>query len=274
MSWNWRAIRAMIRKDMQQVRQNRMIWLPMILVPALLNVIMPLTMVLLPSLASPESFGDSDLEGLLKVLPDSIQQLLSALTSQKQWVYLSANFMFAPMFLIVPMMVSSILAADSVVGERERKTLEGLLYTPMTDTEIFVSKVLYSFLPACLVSLASFIAYGLVVNIAGYRAMGRIFFPTASWWPLVLWLGPAVSVIGLGATVMISSKAKTFMQAQQTSGLLVLPIVFLMIGQMAGLFFLSVWLTIIIGLFAWLVGIWLVWVGARTMSRSELITRV
>ena len=64
MNWNWRAIRAMIRKDLQQVRQNRMIWLPMILVPALLNVILPLVMVLLPSLAtsSSQSLNSSDLE--------------------------------------------------------------------------------------------------------------------------------------------------------------------------------------------------------------------
>jgi len=276
MNWNWRAIRAMIRKDLQQVRQNRMIWLPMILVPALLNVILPLVMVLLPSLAtsSSQSVNSSDLEELLKILPAEVQRLLAGFTARELWVYVSANYMFAPMFLIVPMMVSSILAADSVVGERERKTLEGLLYTPMTDSEIFVAKVLYSFMPACLVSVASFLAYALVVNLAGYRVMGRLFFPTAGWWPLVFWLGPAVSAIGLWASVLISSKAKTFMQAQQTSGLLVLPIVFLMIGQIAGLFFLSAWLTIIVGLFAWVIGLWLVWVGARTFARGELAARI
>jgi ABC-type transport system involved in multi-copper enzyme maturation permease subunit len=271
---NWRAIRAMMRKDLQQVRQNKMIWLPMILVPAILNVFMPLMMVLLPSFFEPESFGNSDLDGMLRTVPGDVRAILGALTSEEQWIYLSANVMFAPMFLIVPIMVSSILAADSVVGERERKTLEALLYTPMTDGEIFVSKVLYSFVPACLVSIGSFLVNGVVVNIAGYRIMGRIFFPTASWWPMVFWLGPAVSVIGLGATVLISSKVKTFMQAQQASGLLVLPIVFLMIAQISGLFFLSMWLTIIIGFFAWLIGIWLVWVGARTFSRGELVARV
>lgn len=276
MNWNWRAIRAMIRKDLLQVRQNRMVWLPMILVPAILNVVMPLVLILLPSLASSSSPGvsTSDVDELLRILPVEVQRLLAGFTSQELWVYVSANYMFAPMFLIVPMMVSSILAADSVVGERERKTLEGLLYTPMTDTEIFVAKVLYSFVPACVVSVASFAAYALVANLAGYRVMGRLFFPTVGWWPLVFWLGPAVSTIGLGASVLISSKAKTFMQAQQMSGLLVLPIVFLMIGQTVGLFFLSAWLTVIAGLFAWIIGLWLVWVGARTFARGELVARV
>ena len=39
-------------------------------------------------------------------------------------------YLFAPMYLIVPMMVSAVIAADSFVGERERKTLEALLHTP------------------------------------------------------------------------------------------------------------------------------------------------
>ncbi len=273
--WNWRAIRAVMRKDLQQVRQNRMVWLPMILVPAILDIVLPCVMAILPSLA-PQDFasGSADLAEFFKVLPPSLQRTLGSLSPVQQWVYVSLNFMFAPMFLIVPLMVSSILAADSLVGERERKTLEGLLYTPMTDGEIFIAKVLVSFVPACFIELASFAGYGLVANAAGYRVMGRVFFPAATWWPLVLWLGPAVSMMGLGVTVLISSKAKTFMQAQQTAGVLVLPMVFLMIGQMTGLFFLGVGAILAAGFVAWLVGAWLVWIGARTFSRGELIVRV
>jgi hypothetical protein len=87
-------------------------------------------------------------------------------------------------------------------------------------------------------------------------------------------MGPAVSVAGLGATVLMSSKAKTFMEAQQISGTLVLPIVFLMIGQITGLFFLSIALMFAIGVVIWGVGIWLIWIGAKTFSRGELIARI
>lgn len=273
--WNWRAIRAVMRKDLSQVRQNRMIWLPMILLPAILDIVLPLMMALLPSFA-PQDFASSseDLAAFFKMMPLSLHKALEGLSPAQQWVYVSLNFMFAPMFLIVPLMVSSILAADSIVGERERKTLEGLLYTPMTDGEIFIAKVLVSFIPALLVSGASFLLYGIVANAAGYRVMGRLFFPTVTWWPLVFWLGPGVSALGLGATVLISSKAKTFMQAQQTAGVLVLPLVVLMIGQMAGLFFLGVGVILAVGCFAWLAGVWLIWIGARTFSRGELIVRV
>jgi len=207
-------------------------------------------------------------------MPASLTASLQGLSGQELWIILSANYMFAPMFLIVPLMVSSILGSDSFVGEKERKTLEGLLYTPITDAELFIAKLLTALLPALIISTASFLVYGIVVNASGYHVVGHLFFPTAMWWPLVFWVGPGVSVAGLGVTVLISSKAKTFMQAQQLSGTLVLPIVAMMIGQMSGLFFLSSTLVIIVGLFVWLLGIWLVWIGAKTFSRGELMSRI
>jgi hypothetical protein len=144
----------------------------------------------------------------------------------------------------------------------------------VTDTELFVAKLLTALIPALAVDVVSFLLYGLVVNLGGYHAMGRVFFPTATWWPLVFWLGPAMSVAGLGATVLMSSKAKSFMEAQQASAFLVLPVVVLMIGQITGLFFLGVALEMAIGLAVWAVGAWLIWVGSKTFSRGELIARV
>ena len=274
MSWDWRAIRAVVRKDLKQVLGNRAVWLPMILVPAILQVLLPLAMILLPSLVDSSEFDTQEIEPLLRIMPDELNGLLQGRSGSQAWIILSSNFVFAPMFLIVPLMVASIVGADSFVGEKERKTLEGLLYTPISDTELFVAKLLTGLLPALVISVVSFLVYGIVVNASGYAIIGGLFFPTATWWPLVFWLGPAVSVVGLGATVLISSKAKTFMQAQQLSGMLVLPIVFLMVAQISGLFFLSMGLLITIGFFVWLLGIWLIWIGAKTFSRGELIARI
>ncbi|MBM3188914.1 MAG: hypothetical protein FJZ90_09350 [Chloroflexi bacterium] len=274
MTWNWRAIRAVIRKDLRQVLENKAVWLPMVLVPAIIQVILPMVIVLLPTFVDPSELDLEEMDSLLQVMPAGPRGMLEGLSGAQTWIHFGANYMFAPMFLIVPLMVSSILAADSIVGERERKTLEGLLYTPITDTELFAAKVLTAFLPALVISVTSFVLYGIVVNASGYAVMRRLFFPTPTWWPLVFWLGPGISLVGLGVTVLISSRVKTFMQAQQLSGMLVLPIVFLMIGQVTGLFFLSVELLLVVGLLVWLIGLWLIWIGARTFSRGELIARL
>jgi ABC-type multidrug transport system permease subunit len=274
MSWNWRAIRAVIRKDLVQVAQNRSVVLPMILVPAILQVLMPLGMILLPQLIPSAEADFSDLEPMLAALPPALQAQIQGLTFDQIWIVFASNYLFAPLFLVVPLMVSSIIGSDSFVGEKERGTMEALFFTPISDTELFVAKLLTAFVPAQIIALASFVVYGFVVNLSGYGAIGHVFFPTVTWWPLVFWLSPAISLAGLGAVVLISSKAKTFMQAQQVSGMLVLPVVFLMIGQATGLFFLGVGLTMGIGLLVWLAGAWLVWVGARTFSRDQMISRI
>jgi len=274
MSWNWRAIRAIIGKDLQQVRQNKMVWIPMVILPAILQVIMPVAMILLPHFVSPVELEIDDMASMIAMFPTDIIEGMETMTAAQQWVVLTATYMFAPLFLIVPLMVSSILGADSFVGEKERGTLEGLLYTPISDTELFIAKVLTALIPALLVSFGAFILYTVVVNISGYSIMGRVFFPSPEWWPLVLWLGPGCALVSLGTIVLISSKVSSFMQAQQTSGLLVLPVVGLMIGQISGIMFLGVGLTMILGLFAWLLGLWLIWIGAKTFSRGELMTRI
>ena len=270
---NWRAIRAIMRKDLRQVMQNRMVWLPMIILPLVIQNVLPLVMVFLPTITSSLDAEFDDLRPLLDGLPGPIRATLAGLTTAKQWIILVANHMFAPMFLIVPLMVSSIMAADSFAGEKERKTLEGLFFTPISDMELFVAKVLTAFVPAQVIGVGSFLLYGVTVNLLGYSTIGRVFFPSALWWPLVLWLGPAVSALGLGTTVLISSRAKTFMQAQQVSGILVLPIVFLMVAQSAGIVLLSASLSILLGLLIWPVALGLIWVGAKTFSRDTFITR-
>jgi len=271
---NWRAIRAVIRKDLKSVTSNRLVWLPMIIVPVLLDIVLPVAMILLPQWVGPSAFDTKELEPLLRAIPGNLDPSLPTLEPSAQWAVISANYIFAPMFLIVPLMVTSILAADSLVGEKERKTLEALLYTPMSDAEIFVAKTLVSLIPAQIISLGSFILYGIAANIAGYKVVGELFFPRPNWWPIVFWLSPAFSIAGLGAMVMISSRSKSFVQAQQIAGVLILPIVAWMIAQSSGLFFLGIGAMLWAGLFIWVVGLWLVWVGARTFSREKLITQI
>jgi ABC-2 type transport system permease protein len=271
---NGRAIRAIIRKDLRQVLQSKSVILPMVLVPALLLVVMPVVMVLLPNWVDPADLDVEDVQGLFQAMPPSLRAAFEGLSLGQTWIMLTANYMFAPMFLIVPLMVAIIVASDSFVGEKERRTLEGLLYTPVSDADLFLAKVLTALLPAVVIDIASFVVMIVAVNAAGYSQMGRLFFPAAPWWPMVLWLGPAVSLAGMGATVLISAKTSTFMQAQQLSGVLVLPIVLLMFGQMSGVLFLGVGVILGLGLLMYLLGALLVWIGARTFSRGELMARI
>ena len=94
------------------------------------------------------------------------------------------------------------------------------------------------------------------------------------WLLLALWVAPAAAGMGLGASVIVSARVNTFQDAYQLSGLVVLPVVLLMLGQVTGLLFLSEWVVIAVGTAFWLIDVVLVVIGARTFRRSELLARL
>jgi len=167
--------------------------------------------------------------------------------------------------------MASVIAAESFAGERERKTIEALLYTPATDTELFAGKVVAAAIPTLLITWLSFLLYTLVLNIAGMPVMGRVWFPLPSWYPLMFWVSPAITALSIAATVLISAKTKTFMGAYQLSGSLVVLVLGLMVGQIAGVMYLSVGVVWLIGVILWLVAAGLFVLGVRTFQRTTLL---
>lgn len=103
--------------------------------------------------------------------------------------------------------------------------------------------------------------------------MQRIFFPNTMWLVLVFWVTPAAAAVGMGVAVLISSRVSSFQEAYQISGVVVVPIVALVIGQALGAIYLSVALTAMLGLFLWAVAAALLWWGVRIFQRSEIIAR-
>jgi ABC-2 type transport system permease protein len=131
-------------------------------------------------------------------------------------------------------MASSVIASDSFAGEKERKTIEALLATPLTDGELLLGKMLASFVPAMGVTILSFIAYTVVVDVGTYGTFGVILLPTLEWFLFIFLMTPALSIAAIGLTVLISSRVKGFKEAQQISVVLVVPIIGLLIGQGTG----------------------------------------
>ncbi|MCB0231460.1 MAG: ABC transporter permease, partial [Anaerolineae bacterium] len=154
-----------------------------------------------------------------------LRDQLVGLTPDQAGVVFFLVYMMAPLFLIVPLMVSNVIAADSFVGERERKTLEALLYTPTTDGELLAGKILSALVPAVVVSLVGYLIYTVTADLAAAQIIGRALFPNPLWNVLVLWVAPAAAGLGLTSMMLVSVRAKTFQDAYQTGSLVVLPIV-------------------------------------------------
>jgi ABC-type Na+ efflux pump permease subunit len=268
---NARAIRAIVRKDLQVVLQSKAVLMPIIIVPLVMLLVLPVLASVAPHLINLP--GAADLTGVLERMPDGFRARFAGLTEAQTIVTLLLVYLFAPMYLIVPLMVASVLAADAFAGEKERRTLEALLYTPTTDAELLVGKLLVGFVPAIAVAWGGFLLYAVVANAAAWPVMGHVFFPTAMWWVLALWVAPAVAAVGLGATVLVSARVNTFQEAYQIGGAVVLPIVLLVVGQAAGVVVLSTGVVALLGAAFWAVAIALLGVGARTFRRGELLAR-
>ena len=268
---NWRAIFAIVRKDLKVVSQNKGVTLPIIIVPLVLFVVLPWITTLAPSLANTMGTSTGNIDELIMRMPAGFQQELSGLNINQQMIVFVLVYMMAPLFLIIPLMVASTIAADSFAGEKERKTMEALLYTPTTDSELFVAKLISSWLAAIAVALVGFVLYAIMANAAAWSQMGYIFFPNAMWLVLILWVVPAVPGLGLGVMVMVSARAQGFQDAYQIGSFVVLPVLFLLFGQITGLMYFNVPVVLLLGLVIWLLDGLLIWLGSRSFKRSRLL---
>jgi ABC-2 type transport system permease protein len=270
---NWQIIRAIAEKDLSEVLNNRIAVSGAIVLSIVFAIIFPLLITQLPVLTK----GSSDqmpVEELIRIIPSDLQATLSTLSPEQLPIVLILGYLIAPLFLVLPLMLSCIIAAEAFVGEKERKTLEALLYTPATDGELFLGKALAALIPGIVYTWVNFAIFAVVTNIAGFPTMGRVWFPTTSWWGLMIFVVPAVALLGVSATVIISTRVKTFMEAYQASGVLVLLIIMLMVAQSTGLLFLSPFVAVLVGLAFFAIDGLLIWTGIRIFSRSELIVRI
>ncbi len=272
---NGRTLRTLAVKDLKEVQQNRAAWIPALVVPLIFVIVLPLGIILAPHLMQPmspltASFGPV---GTMRERIPALAAELAGLDERQTWVVLMTGYFLAPFILIFPLMFSTIIASESFAGERERKTIEALVYTPAPDGELFLGKMLAAFVPAVALTWLSFLVYGVVVNAAGWSAMGRVWFPPASWWPLMLWVAPAVATLGVAATVLISARVRTFMEAYQMSASLVVLVLALVAGQITGVLYLSPPVALGVGLVLWLIDGVLIGLGVRTFRREALLLK-
>jgi len=249
---NWRAVWAIARKDVKVALQNKGVSIPLIVVPVLMLGLMPALAAFAPALQSVPGAPFAGMDGFFEQMPAGLERSLAGLDEAQAIVVLALVYLMAPMYLILPLMVASVIAADSFAGEKERKTLEALLYTPTTDGELLLAKMLGAWLPAVAIAWGGFLLYGTVASLAAWPTMGRLLFPNAMWLVLALWVAPAVAGTGLGVTVLVSARASTFQEAYQLGGVVVVPVIVLVVGQATGVMVFNVGLVALLGLVFWL----------------------
>ncbi|MCI9553573.1 MAG: ABC transporter permease [Acutalibacter sp.] len=235
-----RPMVAIIQKDIRSITANKRMFSTLLIVPLVLAVFLPSVFILVLHFM-PEK--GSDLLKLMKMLPLTVQESGSLSTL----IHLMLNFILPVFFLMIPIMASSVMAASSFVGEKERRTLETLLYCPLSLRQIFRAKILASFLLSMVVSAASFVAMLTVVEIETFCVTLGFVPPDAKWLLILLLVSPAISLIAITFTVRVSAKAQSVEDAQQGAVFLLMPLLLMIIGQFTGILLISGWLLLAIG---------------------------
>ncbi len=272
---NRRAIKTIATRDLKVVTRSKAVMIPMVVLPVMITVLFPAILgAAAPYLSEIPGSTTSEVALYLEQMPPQMKEIFAGYTETQTMIVMMVVYIFAPMFLILPLMIASTIAADSFAGEKERKTLEALIYTPTSDAELIAGKMLAAWIPALVITLGSFVVYGIVANVAAWPTMGEIFFPNFMWLVLVFWVAPAAAGLGLGTMVLVSSKVNTFQEAYQLGATVVLPVLILILGQATGLLYLSAGVIFLVGLILWLVDAAVLWFAVRTFRRSEIIARL
>jgi ABC-2 type transport system permease protein len=131
------------------------------------------------------------------------------------WLTTATN---AVSYIFFPAAIAAAVAADSFAGERERKTLETLLATPLSDESIFWGKTATAALFAVSIAFCSLLVGVVTVNV--WTGPTELFFPGFGLFALVLAAALSAAFFSAALAVVISIYVPVARSAQQIASML------------------------------------------------------
>jgi ABC-2 type transport system permease protein len=256
-------ILVILNKEWLEIRQQRTLLLTILLLPLLFTLIAAGTFIAIGILPN---IGKS---GTLNTLPSSALAGLSSIEMTQAIVGLQLSLLY----VLLPIVITSVIASYSIVGEKTSRTLEPLLATPIRTWELLLGKSLSALLPAI---VATWLAGGLfILCVALFSLSARVFAVIVSpaWLIVFLLWTPLLALIGIAVMVAVSSRVNDPRTAQQFSIFLVLPIIALIIGQVTGLYVLGPVFALAVFLLLVLLAILAIWIVTRLFQREVILTR-
>jgi ABC-type Na+ efflux pump permease subunit len=229
---------AIIKKDIIGITANKRMLIALITVPLVITVVLPL-IYFLSILLSP--VDSSNMKELIQRLAPYYSESNNLKNDNIKFMLIDIilNDHIPIFFILIPVMTSSVMAASSFVGEKEKSTLETLLYCPLPLKKIFYAKILASFLLSMAVSVFSFTVMMIIVEILFFVFIESIIIPNINWIIILFLVSPAATVISINLIVRNSAKAQSSEEAQQSSLFLVLPVTLLLVTQVSGIIMIS-----------------------------------
>ncbi len=136
---------------------------------------------------------------------------------------------FIPFLLMIvgffPISISLVIALESFAGETERRSIEPLLSSPLTDGQLYLGKLL-----ACVLTplLASYLGMG-VYMVGIYQ--NTSFRPDPLFVLLIILLTAAQALVMVSGAVVISTQTTSVRAANLLASFIIIPVAFLIQGE-------------------------------------------
>jgi ABC-2 type transport system permease protein len=260
---------ALLGKELADLRRNPALFLPAILA-GVFSMLLPFFIaVVVPAFAGERLSDSSDFEIALEMYRNRPGlRNLDPEAAVQAWIFQQ----FLVLLVLTPVAGAMSVAAYSIVGEKQARTLEPLLATPLTTFELLAAKVLGALVPALLLTTATFAVYvGGVIVFAEPGAHRALLLPASL--AITFLLGPLASLAALQLAVCVSSRVNDPRSAQQIGALIVLPVTAAFILQITGMLELTWAVMAAAALVLAGINIGLMLVGIALFDRESILTR-
>jgi len=257
-----RIVATVLRREWSETVRNRVL-MSTILIPPMVLTIAPLALA--------GVIGERALPNVLAV---------QVLAQRPEWAVFTASELagafavqqFLVFFLLMPAYIPLSIATFSIIGEKQARTLEPVLATPIRTVELLTGKAVAALVPGVLAGWITYLAFVALASLVYGPALFGV-VTDASWLVGVFILGPAVGLSSVVAGVIVSARVNDPRVAQQVGGIIVVPIIALTLVQATG--------TLLVGAAGYLLMAAIVFivsglglrVGVALFDREAILTR-
>ena len=266
---NRARVTALLGKELSDLRGRPGLFLPALFTAAITTLLPVFVTVLVPAVTGERLSDSGDMQIALELYR---QQPGARALDPEAAIQASLFQQFLVLLVLSPVAASMSIAANSVIGEKQARTLEPLLATPITTFELLLAKILGAFLPALMLSFSCFGAYvgaaalfaepGVAPALLTPRPLGVLFL-----------MGPMAALTSLTLAVCVSSRVNDARSAQQLAVLVVLPVTGLLIAQIAAGFVVTVPVILVITGVMAVANVGLIRLGVSLFQRETILTR-
>jgi ABC-2 type transport system permease protein len=183
---------AVVHKEVREYRRNRFVIATMAALPIVFLITPMITIFRTPESASPASVRAAF--GVVSLL-----------------------------MLVVPVVLPPVIAAYSVVGERDQGTLEPVLTSPVRGSELLLGKAIATFLPSVGLAYTIYIVILISIRLGAAKVVSDVAFHPPQLLAQFLFI-PLLALWSIWVGIGISTRATDVRVAQQLATLASLPL--------------------------------------------------